>query len=212
MIKIDVFSDIVCPWCLIGSVRLDRAIAASGIPDAEIDLVYHPFLLRPDTPPEGYDLRAELQRKYGVDPRQMFARVEAAAQESGIDLDLSKQPRIYPTLAGHTLLRHARDKGTQRALAKALFDAYFLEARNIADEDVLVSVATQHGFAPEEVRAVVADPRELQRTQLDIGMGSSIGIRGVPYFVFEQSFALSGAQPERVFIDALHRARAQPGP
>lgn len=118
-LKIDLFTDVVCPWCLVGSARLDKAIAALPA-DVTADVENHPFYLDPNTPPEGYDVAEMLQSKYGRDPHEMWARPEAEARQSGIDLDLSRQPRTFPTQKAHTLVRLARVKGTQHALANAI--------------------------------------------------------------------------------------------
>ena len=118
-LKVDLFTDIVCPWCLIGSVRLDKAIATLPA-DVTVDVENHPFYLDPNTPPEGYDVGEMLRSKYGREPKAMWARPEAEAKKSGIDLDLSQQPRTFPTQKGHTLVRLARPKGTQHALANAI--------------------------------------------------------------------------------------------
>ncbi|BCP53261.1 polyketide synthase [Kaistia sp. 32K] len=203
-LQIDVVTDIVCPWCFIGVVRLGKVLARTG---TAARIIHHPFLLDPDVPPEGIDVAEKLRKRLGGDPSAMFARVEAEARKSGIALDLSKQPRQRPTLAAHTLIRHALDKGTQDALARALFEAHFLEARNIADPAVLVEIATRFGFAEEEARSLVGDAAELAITRqlaLDAAQG---GISGVPFFVFDRRLALSGCQPEDVFEQALAQAK-----
>ena len=97
--KIDVWTDVVCPWCLVGSERLDQAIARLPA-GTVVDVENHPFYLDPDTPPEGYDVAEMLRTKYGRDPREMQARVEDEAKKAGLDLDLSKQPRSYPDQEG----------------------------------------------------------------------------------------------------------------
>ena len=136
----------------------------------------------------------------------MFARVEAEARKTGIALDLSKQPRQRPTAAAHTLIRHALEKGSQEALAMALFQAHFMDAQNIADPEVLAAIAARHGFTAEEARRLATGPEELAITRqlaLDAAQG---GISGVPFFVFDRRFALSGCQPEDVFEQALAQA------
>lgn len=201
-LKIDLFTDTVCPWCLIGSARLDRAIA--GLPDdVVVDVEQHPFYLDPDTPPEGYDVAEMLRRKYGRDPSEIWAHAENQARLSGIDLDLSRQPRVHPTQKGHTLVRLARVKGTQHALANALAWAYFMEHRQINDDEVLADIAAQHGYAREEALGVIRDPDEVGTTH-DLAMSAlQAGIRGVPFFIIEERFAVSGAQPQEVFDRAL---------
>lgn len=202
-IQIDVVTDIVCPWCFIGVVRLHKVLAENGIPAR---VVHHPFFLDPSVPPEGIDVAEKLRKRFGGDPSAMFARVEAEARKSGIALDLSKQPRQRPTAAAHTLIRHALDKGTQDALATALFEAHFMAARNVADPDVLVEIGTQHGFTADEARRIVTDPAELEITRQDAAAAAEGGISGVPFFVFNRRLALSGCQPEDVFEQALAQA------
>ena len=203
--QIDVFSDIVCPWCFVGSERLEQVLRSAGEEAAAV--TYHPFFLMPDTPPEGLDIQEYLRKRYRADPRSMFAQVEAAARASGLTLDLIRQPRTYPTVRAHTLLRQALEKGTQRELVRALFRVYFQEARDISDVEVLAELATQHGFSLEEAKRLVTDPDELALTEQETEESQALGIRGVPFFVFNGKFAISGAQPESVFKDALERAK-----
>lgn len=204
-IKIDLFTDTVCPWCLVGSRRLDQAIAR--LPqEAGIDIENHPFYLDPSTPEEGHDVAAMLRERYGRDPREMWARVEGEARKSGIDLDLSRQPRSYPTAKGHTLVRLARDRGTQHALANAIAWAYFMDHRQINDDAVLADIAAEQGFTCEEALAILADP-EAKRVTHDLAVAAARqGIRGVPFFVFDNRFAVSGCQPYEVFDRALAMA------
>ena len=205
---IDVFSDIVCPWCLVGNRRLEDALAAADAPK-EVVVRHHPFLLDPSTPPEGRNVPQMIRQKYGADPKQMFARVEGEAKASGIDLDLSRQPNSYPTLAAHTLVRHAAGKGTQRALVAALFDAHFLEAKNVNDPATLASIASAHGFEADEAMALVQDPEELALTRAETERASAMGIRGVPFFVFDGKFAMSGCQQPEAFRAAIEKAAAE---
>jgi predicted DsbA family dithiol-disulfide isomerase len=189
----------------VGSERLERVLAALGRPAR---VVHHPFLLNPNTPPEGDDVPARLRRKYGVPPEQLWARLEAEARKSDLELDLSKQRWSYPTARAHTLIRHAAAKGTQRALVRALYRAYFQEARNIHDAAVLAEVAAPHGFSADEVAALIADPRELDETREDALGAAQAGIDGVPFFVFDERLAVAGAQPETVLRAAIDRALA----
>jgi predicted DsbA family dithiol-disulfide isomerase len=204
-LTIDIVSDVICPWCLIGTRRLDETLAT--LPDLPIAVRYHPFLLDPATPPEGVDLRERLRKKYGGDPEAMFARVEAAARDAGIPLDFARVRRTVPTLPAHTLLRHAAPLGTQQALARALFDAYFLEGRDVGKPDVLAELATRHGFEADAVRTLLADPAELEQTRADAAAMVEQGITGVPFFIFGERVAVSGAQPPDVLRAAIARAR-----
>ncbi|AKF11103.1 DsbA family oxidoreductase [Sandaracinus amylolyticus] len=203
-LSIDVVSDVVCPWCLIGVERLERAL--ESFPDVRADVRFHPFLLDPSTPDEGVDLRERLRAKYGVAPERMFERVESAARESGIPLDFTKVTRSVATPRAHTLLRHAAAKGTQRALKKALLHAYFLEGRDVGSIDELVAIASAHGFEADEARALLRDDAELRRTRDEAAAVASQGISGVPFFVFGERLAFSGAQSVDVMKSVIARA------
>jgi predicted DsbA family dithiol-disulfide isomerase len=197
-IKIDLWTDVVCPWCLIGSVRLDTAIAALPA-DVTVEVENHPFYLDPNTPPEGYDVGEMLRKKYGREPEAIWARAEEQAKLSGIDLDLSQQPRTFPTQKAHTIVRLAKPKGTQHELANAIAAAYFLDHRQVNDDEVLAGIAAEHGFTREEALSDMRDPRELETSHGLAIWASQQGIQGVPFFVFDGKFALSGAQPQEVF-------------
>ncbi len=202
-VRIEVTSDVICPWCLIGTRRLEKALAQ--LPDVEAEVVYRPFLLDPSTPPEGKDLRENLRKKYG-DPEPLFKRVETVAKQDGIDLDFKRIGRTSSTVGAHTLMRHAIAKGTQRALAKALFGAYFLEGRDVGSAEVLVPLATAHGFAADEAAALLADPEEEKQTRSDARIASQEGVSGVPFTVVAGKVAVSGAQSVEVFVKAITQA------
>lgn len=201
-VAIEVFSDIVCPWCFIGTARLTKILSETDLPAV---VTMRPFRLQPATPDGGIDIPEMIRKKYGGDPAVMFARVAAAGRDAGLELDPAKQTRMVPTLRGHTLLRHAIAKGTQVAMARALFEAYFQEVRDISAPAVLSEIGARFGFTPDEATRVVTDPVELGITREEADRASRQGIRGVPYFVFGGRVAFSGAQPEAAFREALKR-------
>lgn len=204
LLKIDVFTDVVCPWCLVGSARLDKAIA--DLPDdIEVVVENHPFYLDPNTPGEGVDVADMLREKYGRDPKEMWARVESEAKKAGIDLDLSQQPRMFPTKKVHTITRLAKPLGIQHELANAIASAYFLEHRQINDDNVLADIAVEYGFDRGDALDAMNDENELAITEQLANDAAAQGIRGVPFFVFGEKYALSGAQPDEVFKRALQQ-------
>lgn len=204
-IKIDLYSDPVCPWCLVGLARLDIVVAA--LPDGvDVDIEHHPFLLDADASIEGEDVAEMLARKYGRDPSEMWDRLEAEAKASGVDLDMRKQKTRYASQPAQALIAAAREKGTQHALARAIGDACYLSAENIADADVLVRIAGDYGFDDDEARQIVTDKVRWTAIENAATEASSQGVQGVPFFIFAQKFALSGAQPEEVFARALASA------
>jgi predicted DsbA family dithiol-disulfide isomerase len=201
-LPIDLFADVVCPWCFLGHQRLERVLASLGQPAR---VTHRPFMLDPNTPPAGDDIPARLRRKYGVPPEKLWARLEAEARKSDLDLDLSKQRFSYPTARAHTLIRHAAAKGTQSALVHALYRANFQEARNINDPTVLADVAAPHGFTTDEVTRLTNDEGELAATREEALAAAAAGIDGVPLFVFGERLSVAGAQPEFVLRDAIEQ-------
>ena len=209
-LKIDIFTDVVCPWCLVGIARLDKAVAA--LPeDVSVDIETHPFYLDPNVPPEGYEVGPMLRQRYGRDPKEMWARVEGEAKKAGIDLDLSKQPRVFRTAKAHTLVRLAKDHATQHALSNAFAKAYFLDHRPVNEDEVLADIAAEHGFDRAEALRLVNDPKELAITERLARDAAEQGIQGVPFFVFGQKYAMSGAPPQEVFTMALEKTLSDPG-
>lgn len=207
-VSIDIVSDIVCPWCFIGSRRVEQAIEGLGI---QAKVAFHPFLLDPSLPAEGVDLRERLAKRYNVDPDKMFGRVEEAARESGIPLDFSRVRRMPSTVKGHTLVRHADVLGTQAALARALFAGYFLEGRDIGDTATLIDIAEQHGFTRDAATDLLSNDAELEETKAIARTFSERGITGVPFVIVNDKLAVNGAQSAEVFQQAITRARTMNG-
>jgi predicted DsbA family dithiol-disulfide isomerase len=204
--KIEVYSDVVCPWCFIGNARLATVLAER---QEEATIVYRPFFLDPTTPEGGIETAKMLRQKYGRDPLPMFKNVEMAAAEAGVKIDFDKQRYSYPTVLAHTLIRLAADKGTQGPLVSALFGAYFTDGKNITDHAVLAAIGAEHGFAAGEVEAALKNSAELEKTSEEASLASRRGIRGVPFFVFGDAIAFSGAQPAEVFHQALDSASSE---
>ena len=203
-LKIDVFTDVVCPWCLVGSARLDAALA--NVPDdVEVVVENHPFYLDPTVPPEGVDVGEMLKQKYGRDPKEMWARVEGEAAKAGITLDLSRQPRMFNTAKAHTITRLSKPNGNQHELANAIAEAYFLDHRQINDDNILADIAAAFGWDRGDALDAMNDANELAITEQLATSASQQGIRGVPFFVFGEKYALSGAQPDEVFTQALDK-------
>ncbi len=204
-LSIDVISDLVCPWCLIGSKRLDAALAS--FPDLDVDVRYHPFLLDPSMPAEGRDLRQHLRAKFGADPEAMFGRVESAARSSGIPLDFAKVRRYCNTVPAHTLLRHVAERPglVQRHLARALFEAYFLEGLDIGDADELARIAARFDLSADEVKGWVTDEAELAETRAEAASAAEQGISGVPFVVLGDRLAVPGAQEPETFRRAIQQ-------
>lgn len=208
LLKIDVFTDVVCPWCLVGSARLDKALAA--LPDdVEVVVENHPFYLDPTVPPEGLDVGEMLRTKYGRDPKDMWARVESEAAKAGITLDLSQQPRMFNTAKAHTITRLSLPNGNQHELANAIAEAYFLGHRQINDDNVLADIAVEFGWDRGDALDAMNDANEVSITERLATDAAAQGIRGVPFFIFGGKYALSGAQPDEVFAQAIDKTLSE---
>ena len=201
-LRIDIFSDPVCPWCLVGIHRLNNAIAS--LPDdANVAIYHHPYLLDANAPKEGENSEEMLRRKYGTDPAQMWDRLEEEAKKSGLDLDMRKQKMRYPSQAAQVLVAAAESKGTQHAVSMAMSKACYVDALNISDPEVLVEIGMANGFTRDEVLALVTR-EDLQKEVEKAAAGASQqGIQGVPFFILDNKYGLSGAQPDEVFQEAL---------
>ncbi|QIK71187.1 DsbA family oxidoreductase [Propioniciclava coleopterorum] len=207
--KIDIWSDIACPWCYIGLTRFERALA--GFEHAEgVQVVHHSFQLDP-TLPESFDgTEAEYlaARKGGsvADMRAMFAHVARAAATEDLTMDFDTLV-VANSRRAHRLLHAARDAdptgGVQRRLEDALFRAHFTDGESISDADVLVRLAVAAGMDADLARAALDDPERDAQVAADIARASQLGISGVPFFVLADKYGISGAQPLEAFTQAL---------
>lgn len=204
--KIDLYTDISCPWCILGQHRLDKVLNEQ-FPELDVSIRHHPVLLQADAPAEGLNIADLLRSRYGItDPKTAFARPEAEARASGLALDLNVQPKAYPTQAGHALILAARDRGTEHQLAVAISAAYFLDGVNVADPHTLADIAIQHGFERDEAIAIATSPEWRRRVEVEAGRSSSRGVRSVPHFVFGDQIELSGGRSEAELAAAIHEA------
>ena len=202
--QIVIFDDPVCPWCLLGLHRLDRAIERAGLQN-QLDIVHQAFLLDPSTPAEGEDVVEMLERKYGRKPDEMWDRIEGEARSSGLELDMRKQTWRVPSQKAQVLIQLARGLTVQHAIAVDLGHACYLEGRDISDDDVLVEIGTRHGLAEEVVRTAIGVPENLQAVEKMAQEAVAIGVSAVPVFLFDQHFSANGAQPDAFFDAALKK-------
>jgi predicted DsbA family dithiol-disulfide isomerase len=205
-LSIDIVSDVVCPWCYIGKRRLEEALR--GRPAARIR--WHPFQLNPDIPPGGVDRRSYLEAKFGGPQRagEAYARVEAAGREVGLAFDFARIERQPNTLDAHRLIGwgQATDAGRADALVERLFRAYFTEGADIGAPEVLARLAAEAGYDGEAARTHLASDGGRAAVAEADRRTKALGIGGVPFFIFNQRLAVSGAQPATVLIDAMEQA------
>lgn len=207
--RIDVFSDVVCPWCFVGKRRLERALAEAGLSDAEIH--WHAFQLNPDLPPGGVDRRQYLESKFGPGAAErIHARLDEVGKEAGIDFQFDRIQRSPNTRDAHRLLWLAGQQGKQGALKEALMQAYFTEGRDVGDRQVLAQVAATVGLEVD-VPAFLAGDGGMREVEADLMTAARLQISGVPFFILDERIGLAGAQPPEVFRQAFDAARSQPG-
>jgi predicted DsbA family dithiol-disulfide isomerase len=196
--KIDIYSDTICPWCFIGKRRLERALAER--PQPELALTWRPFQLNPEMPSGGMDRQHYLELKFGgpAGAKQTYDNVRQVGRSEGIDFSFERIARTPNTLDSHRLIRLAGETGRQDAVVQALFDAYFLEARNIGDLDVLVAVAEVAGLDPARALAYLESDQDVEAVKAEDARARHIGIQGVPTYILGDKYVLSGAHPPEV--------------
>ena len=212
--QIEVFSDVVCPWCYIGKRRLEEAL--STFPHADdVTVTYRSFQLDPTTPANTeLSLDELLASKYGrtlTEARQMNQRVSDIAATVGLDFELGI---AHPanTLDAHRLLHFAAANGRQAELKERLMRAYFTEGRRVGDHDELADLAAEVGLDRDAAAAVLAGDDYAAEVQADLDLARGFGATGVPFFVFDRKYGISGAQETAVFADVLDKAWAEAQP
>ena len=208
-IRVDIISDIVCPWCFIGFRQLERALAIAGL---EGDIRWHPFELNPAMAPEGEDVAEHIRRKYGATPEQSAAtrgQMKAIAEPLGIDFS-ARSDRIWNTFDAHRLLHWARESSKQTDLKLALFNAYFTRGENVSDTDVLLEAAEAAGLDRHAAAEVLATDSHGDAVRAMEARWQELGITGVPAMILAEKGLVMGAQePERLAI-ALKKMAALP--
>ena len=212
--RIDIVSDVVCPWCYVGKRRLEAALATlrAREPALDLDVRWHPFQLNPDLPQEGVDRRRYLEAKFGGAARaaQIYERVRAAGQASGLDLAFDRIERQPNTLDAHRLIAWAQHEAPVRAeaLVEGLFHAYFVEGRFIGDPAELAALAADAGYDRESAARMLASDALRDEVAAADERARALGIEGVPFFVFDGRVAVSGAHEPATLLDAIAQARA----
>jgi predicted DsbA family dithiol-disulfide isomerase len=205
-LQVDIVSDVICPWCYIGKRRFERALAEVG-DRHRVAVTWRPFQLNPDMPAEGMDRAAYLTAKFGAPERarDIFDRMAAAGAEEGIRFAFDRISRAPNTLQAHRLIRLGQKCDKQDAVVETLFAAYFTEGAAIGELATLIGLAERAGLAAADAERYLAgdDDRELVLGEDDAAR--RMGIHGVPCFVLERQYAISGAQDPLVLAEAFDR-------
>ncbi|MEO8186456.1 MAG: DsbA family oxidoreductase [Burkholderiaceae bacterium] len=209
-LPIDIVSDVVCPWCYVGKRRLEAALARRASDDVPVQVRWLAFQLNPDIPAGGVDRRSYLEQKFGGPERakQIYARIKAAGDEVGIRFDFERIARQPNTVDAHRLIAWAQDLDLKAsdALIERLFRAYFVDGIDIGDIDALAGLAGDANFDATAARAWLASDAGRTAIEAEERRARALGVTGVPFFVFNQRLAVSGAQPPEVLLGAMEQA------
>lgn len=210
MVRLDIFSDPICPWCYIGKALLDRALESR--PDHPFAVEWHPFQLNPEMPREGMDRRAYLERVFGSKTKAVEAHVELAkmAGEAGVEMDFARIERTPNTLDAHRLIHWAGLEGRQGAVVAALFRGYFREGLDIGDAQVLTEIAAQAGMDRALTARLLATDNDRDDLAARDADARSKGVTAVPTFLVDRQYVLSGAQSVSLWQQVIDEIAAAP--
>jgi predicted DsbA family dithiol-disulfide isomerase len=202
-IKLDIMSDPICPWCYIGKAHLDRALASE--PDHPFLIEWHPFQLNPDMPAQGMDRRAYLEGKFGGKEAAVkaYAPVVEHAQKAGLTINFEAMKRTPNTLDAHRLIHWAGIEGRQTAAVSSLFKAYFVDARDIGNAEVLADIADGIDLDASVISRLLASDSDVQDIRDRDAHSRKMGINSVPTFIIGGKHAVPGAQPPELWKQVL---------
>lgn len=203
MIKLDIISDPICPWCYIGKSNLDRALEKHG--DTPFEVEWHPFQLNPEMPAEGMDRREYLETKFGGKEAavRVYGQIDQAAQDIGLHLDFAGIKRTPNTIDAHRLIHWAGIEGKQTLVVDKLFKAYFKEGRDISDHSVLVRIAEAVAMDGDAVRGALETEADKEDLRARDAHARQRGVGGVPCFIVDNRYAVQGAQPPDVWAKVI---------
>jgi predicted DsbA family dithiol-disulfide isomerase len=204
-VRIDVVSDVVCPWCFIGKRRLENALALK--PDIPVEIHWRPYFLNDWIPREGMTREQYLTTKFGSVERYhgIAQRVGMAAKQEGLVYDSEKLSNQPNTTDCHRLIRWAAERGNAAQMKQRLMEMYFTEGADLTKRDTLVQAAVDCGFDAEQVRADLASEKDVEAVTREAQSAKEAGIEGVPCYIFGGMLAVSGAQAPEYLADAIQR-------
>ncbi len=205
--EIEIFSDVVCPWCYIGKKRLDRTLQTPA--GQGVTLRWRPYQLYPGLPPEGVDRAAHLKARYGANanPGHVPERLQAEAQDAGLRFDFAAIKRLPNTFQAHRLLEFAEPRGVQHELAEVLFNFHFCAGEDVGRADTLAKAAEQAGLDKDEAAAHLNGDGGAEAVREQLGRAAAVGVAGVPCYLLAGGFTLPGAQTAEVMAQFIQRAR-----
>lgn len=209
--RIDIYSDLVCPWCFIGKRRLDRVLL--GPVGEDIQLQWKPYQLYPNLPIEGVERAPYLRSRYGdaADPAHVPSRIASEALEEGIELNFAAMERLPNTQLGHRLMTYALPFGVQHQLADLLFRYYFVEGRDVGEVQTLLGAAQAVGLDTKGSANALRDEQIATQVKAELAEAADAGVGGVPCFMLAGTFALPGVQTPEVMVQFIERAKERLG-
>jgi len=218
--QIDIISDVVCPWCYIGKRNLEKALslyeaensgAVQGSDEKTLRITWHPFQLNPHLPADGIPRDEYTSSKFGGPDRarEIYARVASAGAQAGINFRFDEIGRQPNTIAAHQLILLSVDSDAQDSVVESLFKGYFLEGRDLTDHETLLELAERGGVNREDGESCLRNEEMRSEIEKQDRHARSLGVEGVPFFIFNQKLAVSGAQPPDVLVRAMTQAESE---
>jgi predicted DsbA family dithiol-disulfide isomerase len=209
MIKIDVVSDVACPWCYVGMKRLEKALAS--VPEIETEISWQPFQLDPTIPAEGRLTRPYYEAKFGSEEKvqEIFEHMKTVGEAEGIAFDFKKMNKTMNSLALHVLMHKADEEGFKTELKHRFFKAYFEEIIDLTEPQNLVKIMAEYGWSQAKVLDILNDGNLQITVKAKIKFYQSKGVSAVPFFIFNDKYGVSGAQPPQALADTLRQINSE---
>ena len=206
--KIEVLSDVICPWCFLGKRRMDKALAM--VPEIKAEVIWRPFFLDPSIPPEGLSREKYMKDKFGDrDLKALHKPLEDGGAKDGVPYHFDKITRTPNTLDAHRLIRWAKQAGKQDEVVEALFLAYWRDGKDVGDHKVLGEAAESAGMDGKEVGILLSQDIDKRAVMEEVEKAYKLGVQGVPTFIIDNKYAVSGAQEAEAIVDILRQVAAK---
>jgi len=206
--KIEVISDVICPWCFLGKRRLDKALTL--VPEVTPAVTFRPFFLDPSIPPQGLSRAEYMKSKFGDrDLKALHQPLVDAGARDGVPYHFDKITRTPNTLNAHRLIRWALQAGKQPQVVEALFCAYWRDGKDVGAIDVLAEIASTCGMDGQEVLRLLSMPTDAKEVMEEVQKAYELGVQGVPTFIIDQRYGISGAQEAEALADAIRQVAAK---
>ncbi len=204
--KIDIIADTICPWCYVGKKRFDRALALR--PQEELQVGWRAFQLNPSMPKQGMDRKEYVVEKFGglERARSVHGSLEVAGAEEGIKFNFRNIERTPNSVDSHRLVRYAATLGVQTAIVNAIFEAYFLDGKDIGEINILAEIARDVGLDHTEILEFLLSDQDVETILAEDELARRIGVNGVPCFIVDRKYAVSGAQSPEVLVQVFDLA------